>query len=57
MLVRGGIIESKTEFKRLIEQGAISQEDGTKIEDFKVFAVSGIYKIGKKRFAKIVIEE
>lgn len=57
VLVRGGIIESKTEFKRLIEQGAISQEDGTKIEDFKVFAVSGIYKIGKKRFAKIVIEE
>ncbi len=57
VLVRGGIIESKTEFKRLIEQGAISKEDATKLEDFKVLAESGIYKIGKKRFAKIVIEE
>lgn len=56
-LVRAGVIESKAEFKRLVEQAAIATEDGTKIEDFKVLALPGIYRIGKKRFAKVLLKE
>lgn len=51
-LVKNGIITSKSEWKRLIEQGAI-ERDGEKVtqdNDIK----SGIYRIGKKRFIKIV---
>jgi len=40
----------------LVEQGAIATEAGEKIEDFKIVADVGIYRIGKKRFAKIVLD-
>ncbi len=55
-LVRAGIIESKAEFKRLVEQGAVATEDGTKIEDFKKPALPGVYRIGKKRFARVLLK-
>lgn len=51
-LLNGAIVESKAEFRRLIEQGAITLEDGTKIDDPKVLAQEVVYKVGKKRFAK-----
>lgn len=54
LLVRGDIVESKTEFKRLVEQGAVALSDGTKIEDYKTLAQEGIYRIGKKRFVKVL---
>ena len=54
LLVGGGIVESKTEFKRLVEQGAISLSDGTKIEDYKALVQEGIYRVGKKRFVKVL---
>ena len=54
LLVGGGIVESKSEFKRLVEQGAISLSDGTKIEDYKALVQEGIYRVGKKRFVKVL---
>ncbi len=57
VLVHAKLVESKAEFKRLIEQGAVSKEDGTKIEDYKTEALPDIYRIGKKRFAKIINKE
>lgn len=56
LLLKGNIVESKSDFKRLIEQSAVAKEDGTKIENFNELAVTGVYRIGKKRFAKIVLE-
>ena len=57
LLVKAEIVESKAEFKRLIEQGAISTEDGTKIDDYKREATPEIYRVGKKRFAKVIRKE
>ena len=55
ILVVHKIIESKTDFKRLVEEGAVSNMDTSeKISDFKQGALAGTYKIGKRRFVKIV---
>jgi tyrosyl-tRNA synthetase len=54
LLVKAEIVESKAEFKRLVEQGAVSTEDGTKIDDYKREALPEIYRVGKKRFAKVI---
>ncbi len=56
-LLRAEVVESKAEFKRLVEQGAVATEDGTKIEDFKTLALPGVYRVGKKRFAKVLLKE
>jgi tyrosyl-tRNA synthetase len=48
-------IESKAEWKRLVEDGAVSFEDETKITNYKELAKSSVIKIGKKRFLKIKI--
>ncbi|MDD5152537.1 MAG: tyrosine--tRNA ligase [Candidatus Pacebacteria bacterium] len=51
------IVESKTEWRRLIDRGAVkrlSPKGEQKIIDPKVRATPGVYKIGKKRFIKIV---
>lgn len=48
-------IESKVEWKRLVEDGAVSFEDETKITNYKELAKSSVIKIGKKRFLKIKI--
>lgn len=48
------IISSKTDFRRLIAEGAITNMDtGEKISDTEIVSTPGIYKIGKKRFIKI----
>jgi tyrosyl-tRNA synthetase len=55
VLLRGGIVESKTEFRRLVEDGAVSNLDTKeKIEDFfqKIEGDMKL-KIGKKRFVEI----
>ncbi len=54
VLISNNIITSKSEFRRLVSEGAITNiTKGEKIfsSDSKVF--SGVYKIGKKRFIKI----
>ncbi len=49
-LVAAKIVESKSEWKRLIDQGAI-ERDGQKITSDADFQ-SGTYRIGKKKFVK-----
>lgn len=54
VLVDNKIISSKTDFRRLVDEGAITHKDKErKITDIKEIAESGVYKIGKKRFCKI----
>lgn len=56
ILMEVGVIKSKNEYRRLIEEGAIKTADNTKITDpkYKV-TVTEIFKIGKKRFVKIIV--
>lgn len=55
-LVKGGVISSNSEFRRLVEEGAITNLDNNeKLADFGVTVSTGSrFKIGKKRFVKIV---
>ena len=56
--VRAGLVKSKGEFRRLVLENAVSnQETGDKITDpnYKVISTS-IYKIGKRRFLKVIIK-
>ena len=58
LLVQEGMIESKTEFKRLLKEGAITHVDsGEKIADdlFIKIEKDTVLKIGKRRFIKITI--
>ncbi len=55
ILLKQNIISSKSDFARLIKEGAVTElEGGRKITDLKESAKSGTYKIGKHRFIKIV---
>ena len=54
ILLKNKIISSKTEFRRLINEGAITNlETKEKIKDFSSKIMPGTYRIGKKRFIKI----
>jgi tyrosyl-tRNA synthetase len=54
VLLSEKIVSSKTEFRRLIGEGAITDMDkNEKIKDFEVKALKAVYKIGKHRFIKI----
>lgn len=55
IVLRSGVVESKTEWKRLVEDGAVSFDDETKMSDYKEVARNATLKIGKKRFLKIKI--
>lgn len=63
LLVRAKVIESKSEFRRLVEQGGVhklngvdtgEKGDGEKVEDQFAVAERGTYKIGKRRFITII---
>ena len=55
ILLAEKIIESKTDWRRLVENGAVTNmQSGEKITEEKIKATTGTYKIGKKRFVKIV---
>lgn len=55
VLLVNKIIKSKSDFRRLVEEKAITKlETNEKIEDYNILADSGIYRIGKKRFCKII---
>lgn len=57
VLLSQKVISSKSDFRRLIDSGAVTNLDwNQKIEDAKYVAVPGTYKIGKKRFIKIIIK-
>jgi tyrosyl-tRNA synthetase len=50
------IVESKSEWRRLVEEGAVSNMDnGEKINDSNIKVSSGTFKIGKRRFIKIKV--
>ena len=53
-LIKAGIVESKSEYRRLVLEGAIRLEDDTKITDpaWKP-AKEEILKVGKRRFVKV----
>lgn len=51
-LINNKIIESKSEWKRLVKESAV-ECDGQKVTDSNILA-KGTYKIGKKRFIKVV---
>jgi tyrosyl-tRNA synthetase len=56
--VRAGTVKSKGEFRRLVLEGAVSNiETNDKITDpnFRVISTS-IFKIGKRRFLKVIIK-
>lgn len=55
VLVKEGIVKSKSEFGRLVKEGAISNiENNTEIKDiFEKINKGGTFKIGKHRFVKL----
>jgi len=57
LLVNAKIVESKSDFRRLVTEGAVSDaENGEKITDPNTKVENTlILKIGKKRFVKIVL--
>ncbi|MCR4337140.1 MAG: S4 domain-containing protein, partial [Candidatus Omnitrophica bacterium] len=52
ILLKKGLVESKSEARRLLKQGGIAH-DGQKIESESWSVVEGVIKIGKRRFLKI----
>ena len=56
-LVRAGIVASKSEFRRLVEQGGIHDLDGSVITDPLLPATSDLrLRVGKRRFVKLVAQ-
>ncbi len=56
ILLDNKIIESKSEWRRLVSEGAVTNIDNDKkIENPDEKVESGVYRIGKKRFIKIQI--
>lgn len=57
VLLQQGLVSSKGELRRLVEAGALTNSETKKTigaEEVKQVAISGVYKIGKNRFIKIV---
>jgi tyrosyl-tRNA synthetase len=53
--IENKLVESKTEFKRLVDKGAVVElKTDSKVSDWKTLALSGVYRIGKKRFIQIL---
>lgn len=56
ILMSEKIVVSKSEFRRLISEGAVTNMDTSqKISDAEIKTISGVYKIGKRRFIKIKV--
>lgn len=56
VLIENNIVASKTEWRRLVEDNAVADAEGNLIVDIKEKVRNVTLKIGKKRFAKIVIK-
>lgn len=57
VLITEQIVASKSEWRRLVEEGAVTQMDkDEKITDSEIKVSSGTYKIGKRRFIKIKVK-
>ncbi len=57
VLVENKILESRGEFRRLVEGRGLKKSDGTQIKDPNVLVENETYKIGKKIFVKIVVKK
>ncbi len=55
VLLSENIVSSKTDWRRLVDEGAVTLMPDTKITDASEKASVGVYKIGKRRFIKIKI--
>ncbi len=56
VLLTNNIVSSKTDFRRLVDEHAITNLDtNEKIALHSAIAEKGVYRIGKKRFCKIII--
>ncbi|KKR31678.1 MAG: Tyrosine-tRNA ligase [Parcubacteria group bacterium GW2011_GWF2_39_8b] len=56
VLLAEKVVDSKTEFRRLVSEGAITEmENGTKVTNLEIKVSNGTYKIGKRRFLKIIV--
>jgi tyrosyl-tRNA synthetase len=55
ILITNNLVASKTEWRRLVEDKAVTDEKGEYIVDTKEKARNVTLKIGKKRFLKIVV--
>ncbi len=53
ILMKAGMVTSKRDFQRLLEQGALSH-DGQVIRDAKWVPRKGVMKVGKRRFLRLV---
>ncbi len=54
-LVRAGVVASKSEFRRLVEQGGVHDLDGSVITDPLILAKPDLrLRLGKRRFVKLV---
>lgn len=58
VLVREKIVSSKSDWRRLVGEGAVKRlQEGSaeeKITDYLALATPGVYKIGKRRFVKVI---
>ncbi len=55
VFLKEGMVESKTDFKRLVGDGAITnQTTKEKVSDIEAPSTKGVYKIGKHRFIEII---
>lgn len=57
VLIKEGVVSSKTDWRRLIEDGAVTDVDGNVLTDAKTLVANSTLKIGKKRFVKILVSE
>lgn len=57
ILVENKIVSSKTDWRRLVEDKAVSDSEGVLVTDVKEKARNVTLKIGKKRFVKIVVSQ
>jgi tyrosyl-tRNA synthetase len=56
ILIENNLISSKTEWRRLIDEKAVTDMEKGEIQDPKIKAYTCTLKIGKKRFIKIVTD-
>jgi len=57
ILIEAKLVASKTEWRRLVDDKAVSDLEGNSLTDSKEKAKNVTLKIGKKRFVKIKVEE
>lgn len=55
ILIEASVVASKTEWRRLVDDGAVSEIEGEVVKDQKIKAKNATFKIGKKRFVKIIV--